>query len=57
MLYDLLNENDKERIKIWGNDCRKIGADLYIDDKTFSLWHDRRDEKDIIDFIFNDVKE
>lgn len=54
---DLVNENDKERIKIWGNDCRKIGADLYIDDKTFSLWHDRRDEKDIIDFIFNDVKE
>ena len=49
---DLVNENDKERIKIWGNDCRKIGADLYIDDKTFSLWHDRRDEKDIIDFIF-----
>ena len=54
---DLVNENDKERIKIWGNNCRKIGADLYIDDKTFSLWHDRRDEKDIIDFIFNDVKE
>lgn len=31
---DRVNENSPARIKQWGNDCRKIGADLYIDDKA-----------------------
>lgn len=33
---DLVNENSPARCKIWGNDSRKIGADLYIDDKSFN---------------------
>lgn len=45
---DLVNENLPERNAFWGNDSRKIGADLYIDDKSFSLWHDRRNENDLI---------
>lgn len=48
---DLVNENDKSRIEYWGNDCRKIGADLYIDDKSFSLNYDRRDKQDILDLF------
>ena len=32
--FDYINENCPERIKSWGNDCRKIGADIYIDDKA-----------------------
>lgn len=31
--YDYANENCPERIKQFGNDCRKIGADFYIDDR------------------------
>ena len=52
---DLVNENDKDRTKYWGCDCRKIGADLYIDDKSFSLWHDRRNEQDVINSLFENL--
>lgn len=45
---DFVNENVPARSEYWGNDSRKIGADLYIDDKSFSLWHDRRNENDLI---------
>lgn len=31
--FDYVNENTPELIKRYGNDTRKIGADLYIDDK------------------------
>lgn len=31
---DYINENAPHRIAEWGNDCRKVGADLYIDDKA-----------------------
>lgn len=31
---DYVNENVPERIKYFNNDSRKIGADLYIDDKS-----------------------
>jgi hypothetical protein len=31
--YHRINENCPERVSFFGNDCRKIGADLYIDDK------------------------
>ncbi len=27
---DYANENPPERVALWGNDCRKIGADLWI---------------------------
>ena len=33
---DYVNENTPERIKAWGNDCRKISADVYIDDKAIN---------------------
>jgi len=33
--FDQYNENDPERIKLYGGDCRKISADLYLDDKSF----------------------
>lgn len=37
---DYVNENIPERIEKWGNDCRKIGADVYIDDRAInpSIW-------------------
>ena len=35
---DYVNENVPERIKILGNDCRKIGADIYIDDKAMNSY-------------------
>ena len=33
---DYANENAPERIKKWNNDCRKIGADIYIDDRAIN---------------------
>ena len=31
--FSYINENHWERINYYGNDCRKISADYYIDDK------------------------
>ena len=31
---DYINENDPERCLLYGGDCRKISADVYIDDKN-----------------------
>lgn len=44
LLFDLVNENDPERIAMYGNDCRKISADLYIDDKAAPAWADKTGE-------------
>ena len=38
LVFDAVNENLPERIRIFGNDPRKIGADIYIDDKAFPAW-------------------
>lgn len=50
---DSANENSPTRIKLWGNDCRKIEADLYLDDRAYSLWHDRRDWSDLLSSMFD----
>jgi trehalose-6-phosphatase len=34
LIFDAVIENLPERIKAWGGDCRKISADLYLDDKA-----------------------
>ena len=34
--FDCFNRNTNERIKEYGGDCRKISADIYIDDKAVS---------------------
>ncbi len=51
---DYVNENPQSHSELWKNDCRKIGADLYIDDKSFNLWHDCRNTQDIIDELFSE---
>lgn len=33
--FDAVNENLPELIKKFGNDCRKIGADYYCDDRNY----------------------
>ena len=35
--FDAHNENLPELIEKYGNDCRKIGADYYCDDKNYWL--------------------
>lgn len=32
--FDAVNKNLPELIELYGNDCRKINADIYIDDKA-----------------------
>ena len=34
--FDYINENVPEHIKEFNNDCRKIYADMYIDDKAWN---------------------
>lgn len=35
--FDYINENVPERIQRYGSDCRKIGADIYLDDRAKSI--------------------
>lgn len=37
IIFDYINENCPKRNEYWGCDCRKVGADLYIDDKAISV--------------------
>lgn len=37
LVIDYVNENTKENIELYGNDCRKINADVYIDDKAMNI--------------------
>lgn len=34
---DYVNENVPARVKKWENDCRKVSADIYIDDKAMNM--------------------
>ena len=45
---DYVNENVPERIKYFNNDSRKIGADLYIDDKSVSRIVDGDDRNNFL---------
>lgn len=35
--FDAVNSNLEWRTAMYGNDCRKVGADIYIDDKSLNL--------------------
>ena len=37
LFFDAHNENLPELTERYGNDCRKIGADVYIDDRNYGL--------------------
>lgn len=37
--FEMENANIYERIKEYGSDCRKISADLYIDDRGIGYWN------------------
>ena len=38
IMFDAINDNTKERIELYGNNCRKVSADLYIDDKSINAF-------------------
>lgn len=37
LYFDAHNENLPERIEQYGNDCRKISADYYCDDRNYCI--------------------
>jgi len=37
LVFDAVNENLPERIAKYGGDCRKISADIYLDDNAFRV--------------------
>ena len=38
LTFDAVNENIPEMVQLFGYDSRKVGADLYIDDRAFHFW-------------------
>jgi hypothetical protein len=34
--FDYVNENDPERTAMYANDSRKVGADVYVDDRAMT---------------------
>lgn len=36
--FDYVNENTRENISKWGQDCRKVFADYYVDDRNERLF-------------------
>lgn len=51
--YDFINENDPKLIEYYGLDCRKIGADIYIDDKSSDGYVDWDKEWNKVDMLAN----
>lgn len=37
LVFDYVNQNDAYLKKQFGNDCRKVGADVYLDDKAMCI--------------------
>ena len=37
LVFDYVNQNDAYLKKQFGNDCRKVGADIYLDDKAMRI--------------------
>lgn len=37
LLFNEVNSNIKDKVKLYNNDCRKIYADMYLDDKSVFL--------------------
>ena len=38
LVFDAINDNLPEMIVLWGNNSRKISADIYLDDKAETSW-------------------
>ena len=38
LVFDEINANLPELVEFWGNDCRKICADEYWDDRAVRVW-------------------
>ena len=52
--FDALNENLPEMKALYGNNCRKIGADVYIDDKAMRVQY-TNEESQFWDDLFDKV--
>ena len=35
--FDAINSNVEKRVVKYGNDCRKVGADIYLDDRAMKI--------------------
>ena len=52
--FDAVNENIPEMNALFGNNCRKIGADIYIDDKALRVEY-TAEESTFWDGLFENV--
>jgi len=63
IIFMHFNENCQERVKYWNWDTRKLGADIYIDDKGFASYNfidwDRMEYRlyELVKYIKSDMKE
>ena len=42
LIFDYVNKNEPERIKVYNNDSRKISADVYVDDRAAAFSYGKR---------------
>lgn len=52
--FDAVNENLPEMNALFGNNCRKVGADIYIDDKAMRVEYTEA-ESSFWDEVFENV--
>lgn len=52
--FDAVNDNIQETNELFGNNCRKVGADVYIDDKAITVQYTEK-ESEFWDKLFNHV--
>ena len=52
--FDAINENLPEMNELYGNNCRKVGADVYIDDKAMRIQY-TNEESQFWDDVFDKV--
>lgn len=45
LMFDAVNQNLPERIEYYGNDCRKVSADIYLDDRAIGVYYPPKQSK------------
>lgn len=55
ILIDLVNENTKDRKELYGSDCRKISADVYIDDRSVFTDHLGKNDISVAKFFVESI--
>lgn len=56
LVFDYVNQNDASLKKQFGNDCRKVGADIYLDDKAMRIEDIRLSDEEMVTLLLKFAK-